>query len=71
MFGRVNSLTVLNIYFYPELKQLYYHKLKQKWQSDVNNSSKCFYYRMYKTDHKFEKYVDIIDGKLIRSFVNF
>jgi len=26
---------------------------------------------MYKTDHKFEKYVDIIDGKLIRSFVNF
>ena len=30
-----------------------------------------FYYRMYKTDHKFEKYFDIIDGKLLRSFVNF
>ena len=26
---------------------------------------------MYKTDHKFEKYFDIIDGKLLRSFVNF
>jgi len=37
----------------------------------VFNSSKCFYYRIYKTDHKFEKYFDIIDGKLLRSFVNF
>ena len=36
----------------------------------VFNSSKCFYYRIYKTDHKFEKYFDIIDGKLLRSFVN-
>jgi len=26
--------------------------------------------RMYKTDHKFEKYFDIMDGKLLRSFVN-
>jgi len=26
---------------------------------------------MYKTDHKFEKYFDTIDGKLLRSFVNF
>ena len=25
---------------------------------------------MYKTGHKFEKYFDIIDGKLLRSFVN-
>ena len=46
-------------------------QFKQRWQSDVNNSSKCFYYRMYKTDHRFEKYFDIIDGKLLRSFVNF
>ena len=46
-------------------------QFKQKWQSDVNTSTKWFYYRMYKTDHKFEKYFDIIDGKLLRSFVNF
>ena len=26
---------------------------------------------MYKSDHKFEKYFDIIDGKLLRSFENF
>ena len=26
---------------------------------------------MYKTDQTFEKYFDIIDGKLLRSFVNF
>jgi len=45
-------------------------KFKQKGQSDVNNSSKSFYYRMYKTDHKFENYFDIIDGKLLESFVN-
>ena len=25
---------------------------------------------MYKTDRKFEKHFDIIDGKLLRSFVN-
>mgnify|MGYP000458760782 CR=1 FL=1 len=37
-------------------------QFRQKWQSDVNTSSKWFYYRMYKTDHKFEKYVDIMDG---------
>ena len=36
-------------------------QFRQKWQSDVNTSSKWFYYRMYKTDHKFEKYFDIID----------
>ena len=30
-------------------------QFKQKWQSDVNNSTKWFYYRMYKTDHRFEK----------------
>ena len=46
-------------------------QFKQKWQSDVNNLSKCLYYRMYKTDRKFEKHFDIIDGKLLRSFVNF
>ena len=34
---------------------------KLKWPSDVNTSSKCFYYRMYKTYYKFEKYFDIID----------
>jgi len=39
-------------------------QFKQKLQSDIHNSSKWFYYRMYKTDHKFEKYFDIIDGKL-------
>jgi len=48
-----------------------FSQFKQKWQSNVNNSSKCFYYRMYKTDHRFDKYFDIIDGKLLRSFVNF
>jgi len=29
IFGRVKSVTVLNIYFYPELKQLYYHNLRR------------------------------------------
>jgi len=29
IFGRVKSLTVLNICFYPELKQLYYHNLSR------------------------------------------
>ena len=43
-------------------------QFKQKWQSDVNTSTKWFYYRMYKTDHKFEKYFDIIDGKLFCKF---
>ena len=71
IFGRVNSLTVLNLCFYPELKQLYQSQFRQKWQSDVNTSSKWFCYRIDKTDHTFEKYFDIIDGKLLRSFVNF
>ena len=29
IFGRVKSVTVLNIYFYPELKQLYFHNLSR------------------------------------------
>jgi len=29
IYGRVNSLTVLNICFYPELKQLYHHNLSR------------------------------------------
>ena len=29
IFGRVNSLTVLSLCFYPELKQLYCHNLRR------------------------------------------
>ena len=57
--------------FLSRIETILLSQFRQKWRSDVNTSSKWFYYRMYKTDHKFEKYVDIMDDKLLRSFVNF
>jgi len=31
-------------------------------QSDINMSTKCANYRMFKVEHKFEKYLDILEG---------
>ena len=43
----------------------------QKRQSDINMSTKCANYRMFKVEHKFEKYLDILEGKFLNSFINF
>jgi len=43
----------------------------QKWQSDINMSTICANYRMFKGEHKFEKYLDILEGKFLKSFTNF
>ena len=34
-------------------------------------STKCANYRMFKVEHKFEKYLDILEGKFLNSFINF
>ena len=32
----------------------------QLWHSNIFNSSKCTNYRIYKTDHKYEHYLDVL-----------
>ena len=41
----------------------------QKRQSDINMSTKCANYRMFKVEHKFEKY--LAKGNFLNSFINF
>ena len=46
------------------LKSQFIHK----WQSDINMSTKYANYRMFKVEHKFEKDLDILEGKFLNSF---
>ena len=46
-------------------------QFKQQWHSGIHESSKCFNYRMYKTEHKFENYLTLLPPKLMQIFVNY
>ena len=41
-------------------------QFKQTWQSNVNDSSKCTNYRMYKTKHCLKKYFDVLSPQLFK-----
>ena len=49
------------------LKSQFIHK----WQSDINMSTKRANYRMFKVEHKFEKYLDILECNFLNSLINF
>ena len=44
---------------------------KQKWNSDVYNSSKCSNYRIYKIEHELEQFYLNVDANVVSSLVNF
>jgi len=44
---------------------------RQSWHSQVYNSSKALNYRMYKNEHKYETYLDILPCFYRQHFVNF
>lgn len=46
-------------------------QFKQSWLSTINDSPKCFNYRIYKTEHKFEEYLIHLPFKMRKSFINF
>ena len=46
-------------------------QFKQQWHGYVQESSKCFNYRMYKSEHKFENYLTFLPVKLMKHFINF
>ena len=43
----------------------------QLWHSNIFNSSKCTNYRIYKTDHKYEHYLDVLPIFNAQSLINF
>lgn len=46
-------------------------QFKQSWSALLNESSKCVNYRMFKTEHKFEKYLISLPIKLRKTFTNY
>ena len=44
---------------------------KQNWHSNVNNMSSCLNYRLFKNEHNFEKYLEILDPINRISFARF
>ena len=43
----------------------------QNWHSDLMCSQKCVNYRMFKFEHKFEKFYNTLDGKVLQCIINF
>lgn len=44
---------------------------KQSWLASINESPKCFNYRIFKTEHKFENYLINLPYKLRKTFLNY
>ena len=44
---------------------------KQAWQNSLEQSSKCSNYKMYKTEHKFEKYLTLFPPRLLQKIICF
>ena len=53
------------------LKQNIKDQFIQRWTSDINNSPKCFNYKLYKQTFGFEKYFDILPYPKYFIFVKF
>ena len=43
----------------------------KSWSASVNESSTCINYRIFKSEHKFEKYLITLPTKLRSTFKNF
>ena len=46
-------------------------QFKQTWQSKFNDTSKCINYRMYKTEHCLENYIDVSSPHFVQTYTNF
>ena len=44
---------------------------KQAWQDSLEQSSKCSNYKIYKTEHKFEKYLTLLPPRLLQILICF
>ena len=44
---------------------------KQAWQDSLEQSSKCSNYKIYKTKHKFEKYLILLPPRLLQKLICF
>ena len=46
-------------------------QFKQKWHSAVTESPKCFNYKLLKTDHTYENFLDILPSAYLQKMINF
>ena len=46
-------------------------QFKQKWHSAVTESPKCFNYKLLKTDHTYEHFLDILPSAYLNKMINF
>ena len=65
-YNTSNSLTsLLHNRFY------FLDPFKQKWHSAVTESPKCFNYKLFKTDHTYEHFLDILPSAYLQKMINF
>ena len=57
--------------FKQSLLQRLNDQFRQNWSSDVNNSSVCMNYRIFKTVHKLENYLTELSPSLMRYYCKF
>ena len=46
-------------------------QFKQTWQSNIETSSKCSNYKIYKTEHKFEPYLTILPPRQMQRIISY
>lgn len=63
--------TVSNHLLSKHVKCILSEQFKQNWRSDVLNSPKASCYRIFKTEHCFENYLDFLNDKNIKVFCKF
>ena len=54
-----------------EIDRILKFKCILTWQADLTSTPKCLNFWQYKFEHRFEEFYNILDGKLLQSFINF
>ena len=67
----INQSVIDTGHFKLMVKSRLHDQFLQDWNSSVFNSSKCSVYRLYKVEHGFEEYLDILPSNLAHFLCKF
>ena len=65
-FGNLWNNIDINYNYFPMIRNRLRDQFKQNWHAEVTNSPKLQYYVKYKTEFKYEPYLDIVDNDYLR-----
>ena len=66
MNQNINTHTIRN-----QIGSILKDQFRQKWHQDVDASSKCCNYKIFKTEHKFETYLIKLPHFYLKQFINY